>query len=129
MSYHLDVLRACCLMFLHDFKNLNAVIFPWWLKVRPCIGSKDCLKVFKLNHQCIKTNAIAYLNNRDLMTRNVNYTIFPTFYFFNNNEVRNYWAVFQWHITPNENLNNFKCNLKIRATSAEELDKLEKYRR
>ena len=55
------------------------------------------------------------------MTRNVNHTIFPTFYFFNNNEVRNYWAVFQWHITPNENLNNSK----IRATSAEELDKLE----
>ena len=41
----------------------------------------------------------------------------------------NYWAVFQWHITPNENLNNFKRNLKIRATSIEELGKLEKYKR
>ena len=63
------------------------------------------------------------------MPRSVNHTIFPTFYFSNNNEVRNYWAVFQRHITPNKNLNNFKCNLKIPATSTEELGKLEKYRR
>ena len=62
------------------------------------------------------------------MTRNVNHTIFPTFYFFNNNEVRDYWAIFQWHITPNETLKNFKCTLQIRATSTEELDKLKKKR-
>ena len=63
------------------------------------------------------------------MTRNVDHIIFPTFYSFNYNEVRNYWAVFQWHIKTNENLNNFKRNLKIRATSIEELGKLEKYKR
>ena len=63
------------------------------------------------------------------MTRNVDHIIFPTFYSFNYNEVRNYWAVFQWHIKPNENLNNLKRNLKIRATSIEELGKLEKYKR
>ena len=60
------------------------------------------------------------------MTRNVNHTIFPTFYFFNNNEVRDYSAIFQWHITPNETLNNFKCTLQIQATSTEELGKLKK---
>ena len=48
-----------------------------------------------------------------------------TFYFFNSIEVRNYRAILQWHITSNENLNNFKCNLKIRATSTGELGKLE----
>ena len=31
------------------------------------------------------------------------------------------------YITPNENWNNFKCHLKIRETSIEELGKLEKY--
>ena len=32
---------------------------------------------------------------------------------------------FRWHIIPIENLINFKCTLKIRATSTEELGKLE----
>ena len=36
-------------------------------------------------------------------------------------------AVLQMYITPNENWNNFKCHLKIRETSIEELGKLEKY--
>ena len=31
-------------------------------------------------------------------------------------EVRTNQTAFQWHITPNETLNNFKCNLKIRET-------------
>ena len=56
-------------------------------------------------------------------------TIFPMFYFFNYNEVRNYSAIFQWHITPTENLNNFKRNLKIREPSTEELGNLVKYMR
>ena len=61
------------------------------------------------------------------MTRNVDHNFsIPTFYIFNNTEVRDYWAIFHWHITPNENLNNFKCTLKIRATSSEELGKLKK---
>ena len=60
---------------------------------------------------------------------NVDRTIFPMFYFFNYNEVRNYWAIFQWHITPTENLNNFKRNLKIRGPSTEELGNLVKYKR
>ena len=50
----------------------------------------DSFQFQKLNHPCIETNTIANLNNRDLMPRNVNHTIFPTFYFSNNNEVRNY---------------------------------------
>ena len=54
-------------------------------------------------------------------------TIFPMFYFFNYNEVLNYWAIFQRHIAPNENLNSFKRNLKIREPSTEELGKLKKY--
>ena len=54
--------------------------------------------------------------------------MFPTFYFFNNNEFRDYWAIFQWHITPNETLNNFKNTLQIRVTSTEELGKLKKKR-
>ena len=56
-------------------------------------------------------------------------TIFPMFYFFNYNEVRNYWAIFQRNIAPNENLNNFKHNLKIQEPSTEELGKLKKYKR
>ena len=32
---------------------------------------------------------------------------------------------FRWHIIPIENLINFKCTLKIRATSTKELGKLE----
>ena len=42
MSYRLDVLRACCLMFLHDFKNLNAVMLLSWLK-----DSKDSVIDYK----------------------------------------------------------------------------------
>ena len=42
MSFRLDVLRACCLMFLHDFKNLNAVMLLWWLK-----DSKDSVIDYK----------------------------------------------------------------------------------
>ena len=34
---------------------------------------------------------------------------------------------FQWYITPTENLNNFKRNLKIREPSTEELGNLVKY--
>ena len=52
---------------------------------------------------------------------------FPIFYLFNYDEVRNYGAIFQWHITPTENLNNFKPNLKIREPSTEELGNLVKY--
>ena len=61
-------------------------------KALPCISSKDCLTVFisEIKPPCIETNTIAKLNKRDLMTRNVNHTMFPTFYFFNNNEVRDY---------------------------------------
>ena len=68
------------------------------------------------------------LNNRGLRNRNVDRTIFPMFYFFNYNEVRNYWAIFQRNIAPNENLNNFKRNLKIQEPSTEELGKLKKYK-
>ena len=42
MSYRLDVLRACCLMFPHDFKNLNAVMLLSWLK-----DSKDSVIDYK----------------------------------------------------------------------------------
>ena len=42
MDQTVDVLQACCLMFLHDFKNLNAVMFPWWLK-----GSMDSVIDYK----------------------------------------------------------------------------------
>ena len=49
------------------------------------------------------------------------------FYVFNYNEVLNYWAIFQRNIAPNENLNSFKRNLKIREPSTEELGKLKKY--
>ena len=81
--------------------------------------------ISEIKPPCIETKTIANLNSGDLRTRNVDHTIFLTFHFFNSIEVRNYWAIFQWHITPNENLNNFKCNLKIRATSTGELGKLE----
>ena len=42
MFCRLDVLQACYLMFLHNFKNLNAVMFPWWLK-----DSKDSVIDYK----------------------------------------------------------------------------------
>ena len=42
MFYRLDVLQAYCLMFPHDFVNLNAVMFPWWLKC-----SKDFFSIIK----------------------------------------------------------------------------------
>ena len=42
MFYRLDVLQAYCLMFPHDFVNLNAVMFPWWLK-----DSTDSVSIIK----------------------------------------------------------------------------------
>ena len=39
-------------------------------------------------------------------------------------EVRTNQTAFQWHVTPNDTLNNFKCNLKIRETSPKNLIKL-----
>ena len=50
MSYRLDVLRACCLMFPHDFKNLNAVMLLSWLK-----DSKDSVIDYKT------TNLMSFL--------------------------------------------------------------------
>ena len=57
MSYRIDVLRACCSMFINDFKNLNAVMFPWWLK-----DSKDSLIDYKT------TNVMPFSSGLELLS-------------------------------------------------------------
>ena len=63
MSYCLGVLWARCSMFVHDFKNLNAVMLPWWLK-----DSKDSVIDYK------STNVMPFSSSLELLSM----SLFPS---------------------------------------------------